>query len=57
MASVELTVQDVQNLIGIINGTQFKGESAETIVLLKQKLMAAVPPPAPSKGEPDGKTD
>ena len=50
---VELTVVDVQNLIGIINGTQFKGESAETIVLLKQKLAGALPP-AQGKGDTDG---
>ena len=43
MFNVVLTKQDIDNLVNIINGTQFKGESAETIVILKQKLANAEP--------------
>ena len=41
MPQVELTAIDVQNLLAIINSAQIKGDTAETIVSLKQKLSVA----------------
>lgn len=42
---VELTKEDIQNLIRIINATQITGGQAEAIIELKQKL---------AKGEENG---
>ena len=38
MALYELDDQDVKNLIGIINKSNITGDSAEAIIILKNKL-------------------
>ena len=48
VVNVALSDVDVNNLIAIINGAQIKGDMAETIVLLKQKLVNAFPKVAPA---------
>lgn len=54
MAQVELNEMDVKNLLAIINQAQIKGDTAETIVILKQKLTAALPKqPEPAPETPE----
>lgn len=43
MFNVLLTDVDIKNLLAIINNTQIKGDTAEVIVGLKQKLSAQLP--------------
>ena len=50
--NVVLSVLDVKNLLAIINGAQIKGDTAETIVLLKKKLITVLPKVAPVAQEP-----
>ena len=38
----ELTQEDIQNIIALINGATIKVELAEVVVLLKQKLTQMV---------------
>ena len=53
----QLTVQDVQNLIGIVNEVTIKGAQADVVAGLKVKLMAMIQeavarqqsPPPPSE--------
>ena len=44
MMVVELEVLDIQNLLGIVNAANIKGQDAETIANLKIKLRAGLPP-------------
>ncbi len=43
--TVDLTPQEIQNLLTIIDASTIKGESAEAIVSLKNKLRSKAPEP------------
>jgi len=56
----ELTQEDIQNIVALINGATIKVELAEVVVLLKQKLTQMVaelntdPAPKEVKNGTDG---
>ena len=39
-----LTLEDIKNLIAMLNRTTLQGNEAETVVMLKQKLMKMLEP-------------
>jgi hypothetical protein len=44
---MNITAKDAEDLLRIINLVPMRGEQAERIVELKQKLMSLIPPPGP----------